>query len=560
MRVNLISTHRNQTGLAQDVDILQGMWASLDKNIKFRRVLNAQPECPEAEINVFFEVVNPSLFVYARKNIYIPNPEWTYQTWKPYFASMDEIWVKTRECERIFKELHANVRYIGWTSIGKGVPSRKNFHKAVYIAGKNIYRHPQIIVDAYATHPRLADLPELHLIYDGTRVKVVIPDELREKIKDYPATLKENQYNEIIQDCGLSICISGAEGFGHAVNEAASTGSVLLINEIEPFMEFSYKSILCKNSKQIAHPECLGVIWKTEVADVQNALTQYLELSFAERKRMSEYNANAYVERHATWMERMKFLQEFMSDTEYKIADTLPAEQDLPCVTIVTPTKDRLKFMEICAGCVESQCYPHEKLEWIIIDDGKDTCEDLVKHIPFARHVLEMPGKTIAWKRNRGCELASHPVIVHMDDDDIYPPNSILFRVSMMLRSRKDVAFCTTLPSYDIANFISFVNVPPMKLPQHMRISEATLCHTKTFWNDGQFADVNIAEGSSFLQNREHMGIELSPQEIIVSLVHPRTTSSRRAPVGMESNGCHFGFTDDLFKMLTNIGEYLKRT
>jgi len=128
------------------------------------------------------------------------------------------------------------------------------------------------------------------------------------------------------------------------------------------------------------------------------------------------------------------------------------------------------------------------------------------------------------------------------------------------LRSRKDVAFCTTLPSYDIANFISFVNVPPMKLPQHMRISEATLCHTKTFWNDGQFADVNIAEGSSFLQNREHMGIELSPQEIIVSLVHPRTTSSRRAPVGMESNGCHFGFTDDLFKMLTNIGEYLKRT
>lgn len=557
MRINLISTHRNQTGLAHDVDILQGVWASIDKDIKFRRVLNAQPECPEAEINVFFEVLNPSLFVYARKNIYIPNPEWTYQTWTSYMSSIDEIWVKTHEAEKIFKELHPNVRYIGWTSIAKGT-ARKNFHKAVYLAGKNIYRHPQIIVDAYATHPRIADLPELHIVYDGTRMKVNIPDEVRNKIKEYPSTLKENQYNEIIQECGLAICISGAEGFGHAVNEAASTGSLLLLNDIEPFREFDYEIFDCKNSQKVNHPECLGVIWKTEVADVQNSLTTYISVSYSDKKKMSDSNANAYLKHHTSWVEGMKFLSEYNDIHEYKIADTLPKEEDLPAVTIVTPTKDRLKFMEICAGCVESQCYPEDKLEWIVIDDGKDTCEELIKHIPFARHVVEMSGKSIAWKRNRGCELAKNEVIVHMDDDDIYPPNSILFRVSMMLRSKKEVAFCTTLPSYDIANYISFVNVPPMKLPQHMRISEATLCHTKAFWNDGQFADVKIAEGSSFLQNREHLGIELSPQEIIVSLVHPRTTSSRRAPKGMEPNGCHFGFTDELFKMLTNIGEYLK--
>lgn len=559
MRVNLISTHRNQTGLAHDVDILQGIWCTLDKDITFRRVLNAQPECPEAEINVFFEVLNPSLFAYARKNIYIPNPEWTYQSWKTYLPCMDEIWVKTREAESIFKELHPNVRYIGWTSIAKGV-TKKNFHKAVYVAGKNIYRHPQIIVDAYETHPRLKDLPELHVIYDGTRMKLVIPDTLRDKIKEYSSTLKENQYNEIIQDCGLAICISGAEGFGHAVNEAASSGSILMLNDIEPFKEFNYKIFSCPNSQKVLHPECLGVMWKTEVSVVQDCLTTYISHSFSERKKMSERNADLYVNNHTAWMERMKFLSEFTDNLEYKIADTLPKEEDLPGVTIITPTKDRLKFMELCAGCVDSQCYPNDKLEWIVIDDGKDTCEDLIKHIPFARHVIEMSGKSIAWKRNRGCELAKHPIIVHMDDDDIYPPNSVLFRVSMMLRSRKQVAFCTTLPSYDIANYISFVNVPPMKLPQHMRISEATLCHTKDFWNDGGFADVKIAEGSSFLQGREHMGIELSPQEIILSLVHPRTTSSRRAPMGVEPNGCHFGLTDELFKMLTNIGEYLKST
>lgn len=559
MRVNLISTHRNQTGLAHDVDILQGVWSTLDKDIKFRRVLNAQPECPEAEINVFFEVLNPSLFVYARKNIYIPNPEWTYKTWNSYLSAIDEIWVKTREAESIFKEVHSNVRYIGWTSISKG-QAKKNFHKAVYLAGKNIYRHPQSIVDAYSTHPDVDKLPLLHLIYDGSRMRVNVPSELESKIHSYSTTLKENQYNEIIQDCGLAICISGAEGFGHAVNEAASTGSMLLLNDIKPFNEFGYQSLFCKNSQKVDHPECLGVVWKTEVVDIQNSLSEYLKLSYHEKKKISENNASRYLDNHNAWVERMKFLKDFQDDVEYKISDTLPSEENLPGVTIVTPTKDRLKFMEICAGCVESQCYPHDKLEWIIIDDGKDTCEELVCHIPFARHILEMSGKTIAWKRNRGCELAKYDIIIHMDDDDIYPPNSILFRVSMMLRSKKDVAFCTTLPSYDIANFISFVNVPPMKLPQHMRISEATLCHTKKFWNDGKFPDdVQIAEGSRFLKGREQYGIELSPQEIIVSLVHPRTTSSRRAPVGMEPNGCHFGFTDELFTMLTQISDYLKR-
>lgn len=560
MRVNLISTHHNQTGLAHDVDILQGVWASIDKDIQFRRVQYRFPECLEAEINVFFEVLNPSLFAYARKNIFIPNPEWMYQSWKSHLTNIDEIWVKTKEAQDIFEKIHSNVRYIQWTSIAKA-QTKKNFHKAVYLAGKNIYRHPQSIVDAYAglVNDSSISLPELSVIYDGSRMKVNVPSEVESKIKVYSETLKQKEYDEIVQDAGLAICISGAEGFGHAVNEAASCGCVLIVNDILPFQEFPYKKITCKNSEKVKHPECLGDMWKTEISAIQDSLREYSHMSFKERKAMSTHNQEAYLKRHNEWVKNMQeFLKTYHdNDGPYAMSETLPKEEELPSVTIITPTKDRLEFMEICAGCVESQCYPADKLEWLVIDDGKNTCEDFIKHIPFAKHIVESPGKSIAWKRNRGCELASHSVIIHMDDDDIYPPNSILFRVSMMLRSNKEVAFCTTLPSYDIVNYISFVNVPPMKLPQHMRLSEATLCHTKKFWNEGKFADVKIAEGSSFLKDREHAGIELSPQEIIISLVHPRTTSSRRAPVGMESNGCHFGFTDDLFKMLSQLGERL---
>ena len=563
MRVNIVSTHRNQTGLAADVDILQGIWAAADETVKFRRIYNAQPECPEAEYNVFIEVLNPSLFTYAGKNIFIPNPEWTYKTWIPYLQNIDEIWCKTDEAVEIFSSLHPNVKYIGWTSIAKKPAEKKNFHKALVLSGKNIYRHPQVVVDAYvlAAANNEIKLPELHIVCDGTRMKVEIPESVKDKIVLHSETLKQNVYDELVDECGLSICISGSEGFGHAVNEAASSGSILLLNTILPFKEFNYPALWVDTDKTVPHPECLGVICRTPPEGIVQALEVYSNMSFKERKELSNSIANLFVERHDRWVKTMQeFLKPYSTKDEFSIDKTAIPEADLPGVTIVTPTRNRPQFMEICAGCVDSQCYPKDKLEWIVIDDGKDTCEEFVKHVPFSRYILETEGKTIAWKRNLGARLAKFPIIVHMDDDDIYPPNSILFRVSMMLRAKKEVAFCTTLPSYDIANYTSFINVPPMRMPQCMRVSEATMCFTKSFWEEKGFPDeIQIAEGEQFIKGREAQCIELSPQEVIVSLVHPRTTSSRRVPPGMEPNGCHYGFTEDLFTMLSKIGEYLKQ-
>jgi hypothetical protein len=560
MRVNIVSTHRNQTGLAQDVDILQGIWAAADETVKFRRIMNAQPECDEAEINVFLEVLNPVLFTYAARNILIPNPEWTYKSWIPYLSSLDEIWCKTEEAVEIFKALHPNVKHIGWTSIAKGIPEKKNFHKAAVITGKNIFRHPQLIVDAYSlANVKDIKLPELHIIYDGTRLKVDVPETLT-NIVLHSTTMKQGEYDALLQECGLAICCSGGEGFGHAVNEAASTGSVLLLNDIPPFKEFGYEAVWVKTEKTVPHPECLGVIAKTTPEAVVEALVEYAGMTFKERKEMSSRNADLYVEHHAAWTKEMQeFLKEYKTEGVFSVdTDAIPEDQ-LPGVTIITPTRDRQKFMEICAGAVESQCYPKDKIEWIIIDDGKDTCEEFVNHLPYVRYILDSPGKTIAAKRNFAASLAKFPIIVHFDDDDIYPPNSILFRVSMMLRAKKECAFCTTLPSYDIANYTSFINVPPIRLPQSMRVSEATMCYTKKFWEEKGFPEeTRIAEGHAFIHGRESKCIELSPQEIIVSLVHPRTTSSRKAP-NIEPNGCHYGFTDDLFTMLSTLGEFLKK-
>ena len=139
MRVNIIGRHTKHTGIAQDVLILHGILShALGEDVQVRHIPHYYPHCPEADVNFFIESINPALFHYARKNIWIPNPEWTYKTWESYGRMVDEIWVKTREAEKLF-ESWGTVKYIGWTSIDKVLPERKNYHKAFVPVGTNLW-------------------------------------------------------------------------------------------------------------------------------------------------------------------------------------------------------------------------------------------------------------------------------------------------------------------------------------------------------------------------------------------------------------------------------------
>jgi hypothetical protein len=107
-------------------------------------------------------------------------------------------------------------------------------------------------------------------------------------------------------------------------------------------------------------------------------------------------------------------------------------------------------------------------------------------------------------------------------------------------------------------NYSSFMNAPPIDIEMSERVSEASLIFTKKFWEERNFSDVQVAEGDAFIRGREHMCREISPQEVIVSLVHSKNTSSRKIPDFKEPNGCHFGFNEKLFAMVSEIGESLK--
>lgn len=579
MKVNIIANFQKNTGLMQDAAVLRGIVSAvLGENVRIFRVPHVFPQCEESDVNFFLEVINPSLFSYARKNIWIPNPEWTYKNWVPYLHMVDEIWVKTVEAQRIMNEAvnyKKPVKLIGWTSIDKGydfMNDKKNYSKAILPVGKNIYRNPKPIFQAYMRikqeDPALySKLPTLYLVYSPAHLVITVPAEIENKVVVKAEVLKESEYDELLKECGLCICVSLSEGFGHAVNEAMSVGCNLILSPISPFREDLvgevqngtwYGEIL----ESVPQPDCLGTLVDTTVPSIMAALKNYCNKSFHEKKDGSLISRKLYEHRHDVWVSKMKeILKEALPENTvpYSLKDVLPKEDELPDVSVLCITKDRRIFMPILKYSYMVQSYPEDKMELVIVDDGDDPIEDTLIGVPNVKYVKCEQGMTISQKRNLAVQNAMYDILVNMDDDDVYPNNSVLHRVAMLLKEpAKQCGFCTTIPCYDITKFSSFMNVPPMTLAMSERVSEATLVFTRKYWEESPFDDaVHIGEGNAFIRGREQMCRELSPQDVIVSLVHPKNTSSRKLPEMKESNGCHWGFNENLFAMVTQIGEAL---
>jgi hypothetical protein len=200
-----------------------------------------------------------------------------------------------------------------------------------------------------------------------------------------------------------------------------------------------------------------------------------------------------------------------------------------PAVTIVTPTipsrKNWLRFMAL--PCVLHQDYPGV-IEWIIVDEQEWKAPEpkQLQHPQLAgsslRHVIlekqeKSPPITIAQKRNVGCQLATHSIIVHFDDDDFYPPHSIRLRVQALLQNEAHSCVgCTTLLSHSVHDRCSY------EIGPNRTLFEASMAYHKSFWMSQPFEPrLSRGEGFSLLDRRHTQCLDLTDRAaVMVCLFH----------------------------------------
>jgi len=205
-------------------------------------------------------------------------------------------------------------------------------------------------------------------------------------------------------------------------------------------------------------------------------------------------------------------------------------DEDLPKVSIITPTYNRRKLFDMALRNFENFNYPKNKLEWIIVDDSLENDEidesvrDMlprdkrIKYVRLNSNIEDGP-MTIAMKRNIGVSNSSNPYIVHMDDDDYYPPESIIARIKILMKYEEDGIECvgsTLIGTYNIIH-----NTSSMSSDGPISLSEASMAYTKKFWESRAFDELcKRGEHKYFTEQRLHKIIDMPYSFILIAINH----------------------------------------
>lgn len=195
-------------------------------------------------------------------------------------------------------------------------------------------------------------------------------------------------------------------------------------------------------------------------------------------------------------------------------------------VSVVTPTYNRRKFIPNLIEIYKNQTYPKEKMEWIIMDDGKDKVEDLFeeasKIVPNIRYFYYDEKLRIGAKRNLLNKEARGKIIVAMDDDDYYPPERVQSVVDGFSKyPRVELAGCSEMYLY--YHDIKKIYVIGPYHPNHA--TNGTMAWKKSYSDKYKYNEfVTHAEEVSFLNDYKFPMIQLDPKKTILVICHSDNT------------------------------------
>jgi len=552
LSVNIIYNKANAYGLNDDIEVIQRIFKEFQ--VIKPKLFDMREPFVHADVNIHLEIPVFSAIPWARKNIMLVNPEQWAFAYDAYVHAFDAFLFRDPDSAEKFRvafleshleaNLEAKIYVVPWCnswSLTKKTETKDKKNEFVcFIAGSTSKFN---YIKKMLPHWGPTDPP---LTIYTTR------DDFAEKLASDNVTvicqdLSINDRRSIMASYKGHVVCSEGEAFGYAAANAATVGAFIIMNKL-PVFEYYYKSF--DNVAWISNEYEESTKVRYSIASPASTVRDELEYAFS--KFNSDYGVNSLKFDCSAFTPIYKNISSSSKSKVYCPPILLP--EDCPPISIITPTYNREKLIEIAFHNLLATDYPHDKIEWIVVEDNEN--KDNMYSEKIISFQLQVPNiklkyipiegrMSVGQKRNIGVENASNDIILFMDDDDHYPFTSFRRRVAWLLKGKKgerdnSIACCTTIALYDLKYGTSAVNVPPFDIPFGQRISEATLTFKKSAWLEKKFSDVSVGEGESWVTGREDQVIEMPPQQIIVAFTHGENQSSRKIPPGKPA--CFWGF------------------
>lgn len=293
LKINLIG-EINGKGLETDLKVLK---KALEQYGCLVKVLALQEtKRSHAHINIFLQTLIPKKYAWARINWFIPNPEWYTQDLES-LEKIDLILCRTKEIERIFKELNKSTYYLGFTSpdcYQKEI--QKNYFHCFHLAGGSFQKGTVPILNLWLASPYL---PLLTVIKYPSEF-----NSTQSNLEWIPYRIPEEQLRILQNQCGIHLCPSETEGFGHYIMEALSTGAIVLTTDAPPMNEF-IQDPCCLVPYIQSEPRLLAINYYVDSISLESKIKAVLSLSPEQLNSISLTNRSFYLQKRKEFYEKL---------------------------------------------------------------------------------------------------------------------------------------------------------------------------------------------------------------------------------------------------------------
>jgi glycosyltransferase involved in cell wall biosynthesis len=200
--------------------------------------------------------------------------------------------------------------------------------------------------------------------------------------------------------------------------------------------------------------------------------------------------------------------------------------EEVPFVSVCTPTFNRRPFITSLVRCFQQQTYPADRMELIILDDGTDPVGDMVEGIPHVKYFYHPTKMPLGQKRNELHRKCSGDILVYMDDDDYYPPTRVAHAVSELQRHPSALlAGCSEMHLYFGEPECRVYQCGPYK---ENHSTAATFAFRKQLLDTTQYADNDeLAEEVAFTKRHSIPMIQLDPRQTILVFAHAHNSLNK---------------------------------
>jgi glycosyltransferase involved in cell wall biosynthesis len=198
----------------------------------------------------------------------------------------------------------------------------------------------------------------------------------------------------------------------------------------------------------------------------------------------------------------------------------------LPFVSICTPTFNRRPFIPQMIKCFNHQTYPKSHIEWIIIDDGTDKIEDLVKDIKEVKYFKYDEKLSLGKKRNISHSKTNGEIIIYFDDDDYYPPERISHAVEQLVNNPDKLCAGSSIMHIYFKHINRMFKFGPYG---DNHATAATFAFKRELLSQTAFNNENcLAEERLFLKNWTIPMIQLNSLKTILVFSHNQNTFDKK--------------------------------